>query len=484
MGMDGDRDDKTAGDQGDDTAGDSAQDRSLTGELLSGASACPSEVRDLAEVLGRVCAMRLPGDTPTGVGLADRVTVLARVRAVLDAEVARSLVAAETFDALPHTPVTHLQRHAAWSGSDASAVTVAARFADRHPDLAGLWRSGQVSTDAVAVIARGLRGVTADVEEQFLAAVLPQLPRLSVKAVRVLMARTLDLLFPEDVESREQAEWDRRSLGATTHGGMTMITADLPGLEGQTVMDVLNAIADSLRVAGERSTAAQRRADALITLVNQAASHGDLPATRSGLPVATTITLGISEADRVASGAPAQPSKDLASDLFDERDPGAVATPTSSGQGGSAVTLGDAAIRFALCAGNHTPVLTDDPPHCTGGGPVSAALTRRRLQPLAVGRAHRFATAAQRTALAVRDGGCVLCHRPAAECQAHHLTDWAAGGDTDLDNLVLLCWTHHRQVDLNRWAITRNPDTRPDQDHWLITPVPRHRWKRRRDRAC
>ena len=462
--------------------GDEAADRDLTSMLLTGASGCPSSVRNLAGLLAEVCSEPLPGDTPAGVGLADRVTVLARVRAVLDAEVARSLVAAESFDALPHTPATHLQRHAAWSGSDASAVTVAARFADRHPDLADLWRGGQVSTDAVAVIARGLRGVTADVESQFLAAVLPQLPRLSVKAVRVLMARTLDLLFPDDVESREQAEWDRRSLVATTHGGMTMITADLPGLEGQTVMDVLNAIADSLRVAGEKSTAAQRRADALITLVNQAASHGDVPASRSGLPVATTITLGVSEADRVAAAQPATPSQDLASDLFESRDPAAIATATSSS---ASVTLGDAAVRFAMCAGSHTPVLIEDDPspgNCRDTvhpRPVSAALTRRRIQPLAVGRAHRFATPAQRTALAVRDGGCVLCHRPAAECQAHHLTDWAAGGDTDLDNLVLLCWTHHRQVDLNRWSITRNPDTRPDQDHWLITPVPRHRWKRR-----
>ena len=464
--------------------GDTPQNQDLTDALLTGTGSCPTRVAALAGLLAEICAEPLPGQAATGVGLTDRVTVLARVRAVLDAEVARSLVAAEAFDALPHTAATHLQRSAAWSGSDASAVVVAGRFAHRHPDLASLWRSGEVSTAAVAVIARGMRGLTAEVEDQFLAAVIDKLPRLSVKAVKVLLARTLDLLFPHDADAREQTDWDRRSLVATTHGGMTMISADLPAVEGQAVMAALDAVADSLRVAGDRTTAAQRRADALITLVNAAHAHGDVPTTRAGLPVATTITVGIAEADRVAAGKPKTPTTDLTQDVVHTRDPRAVAT-TSSDHGG-AVTLGDAALRFALCTGTHTGVLIDDrhQPHTTAddrtadsGRPVSSALTRTRVQPLAVGRAFRLATPAQRTALAVRDRGCVLCQRPPAQCQTHHITDWAAGGRTDLDQMVLLCWTHHRQVDLNRWSITRDPD--PDQGHWLITPTPRHQWRRR-----
>ena len=469
----------------------------VTASLVAGAADCPVEVVAWVRGFAAVAAGPVSGDVVTGAGLADRVTVLARLRTVLDAEIARTLVAAQSADVLPHTAATHLQRHAAWSGADASEVLTAGRFAARHRDLAVLWRSGQVSAGVVAVIARGLRGVSAEVEAQFLAAVLDKLPRLSVKAVKVLLARTLDLLFPHDADAREQTDWDRRSLVATTHGGMTMISADLPAVEGQAVMAALDAVADSLRVAGDRTTAAQRRADALITLVNAAHAHGDVPTTRAGLPVATTITVGIAEADRVAAGKPKTPTTDLTQDVVHTRDPRAVAT-TSSDHGG-AVTLGDAALRFALCTGTHTGVLIDDrhqfvgnttddrhQPHTTAddrtadsGRPVSSALTRTRVQPLAVGRAFRLATPAQRTALAVRDRGCVLCQRPPAQCQTHHITDWAAGGRTDLDNLVLLCWTHHRQVELNRWTLTRNPDTAPDQPHWLITPVPRHQWKRR-----
>ena len=76
------------------------------------------------------------------------------------------------------------------------------------------------------------------------------------------------------------------------------------------------------------------------------------------------------------------------------------------------------------------------------------ALGAAPTQPLEVGRATRVVSAAQRTALAVRDGGCRYpdCDRPVAWCDAHHLRHWLHGGPTDLGNLVLLCRRHHRAV--------------------------------------
>ena len=456
---------------------DHDDDPDLLPRLLAGAGNCPKDVVALAEAVVTATEVPVVGDLATGAGLADRVTVLARIAVIIDAEVGRSVVAADSCDVLPHAPVTQLQRHAGWSGPAASAVVAAARFAHRHPTVADLWRSGQVNTDAVAAIARGLRGVTATVEERFVAAVVAQLPKLSVKGIKVLITQTLDHLHPHDRDAQDHTDWDRRCLTSTRHGGMTMISADLPGLEGQAVLAALDALADSLRVDGDRATKGQRRADALITLVNRAASHGDLPATRSGLPVATTVTIGITEADRIATSTPRPATTDIAAtDIATAVRNGAQAT-TLTGGPGQPVTLGDAAARFILCTGDHRPVLVDDTSRTTH--PISQTMTHTRLDPLAVGRAQRLATGAQRTALAVRDGGCILCHRPPAECQTHHVTPWSDGGRTDLDNLVLVCWAHHREVDLNRWTITRNPDTNPDQPHWLVTPTPRHQWRRR-----
>ncbi|HLN76215.1 MAG TPA: DUF222 domain-containing protein, partial [Nocardioidaceae bacterium] len=68
-----------------------------------------------------------------------------------------------------------------------------------------------------------------------------------------------------------------------------------------------------------------------------------------------------------------------------------------------------------------------------------------KSRPLDVGREQRFHTEAQREAMEVRDGGCVVdgCGRPALECEAHHGISWDDGGDTNVDDGFLVCPHHH-----------------------------------------
>jgi hypothetical protein len=98
------------------------------------------------------------------------------------------------------------------------------------------------------------------------------------------------------------------------------------------------------------------------------------------------------------------------------------------------------------------------------------ALAGAPTQPLEVGRTSRVVQPAQRTALAVRDGGCVFpgCTRPLAWCEAHHLRHWLHGGPTNLANLALLCQAHHRAVHEGGWRLHRQPDGR-------LTTTPPHR---------
>jgi hypothetical protein len=100
-------------------------------------------------------------------------------------------------------------------------------------------------------------------------------------------------------------------------------------------------------------------------------------------------------------------------------------------------------------------------------------------QPLEVGRASRVVQPAQRTALAVRDGGCVFpgCERPLAWCEAHHLRHWLHGGPTDLANLALVCRAHHRAVHEGGWRLARSPNGR-------LTATPPHRTSRRHPTAA
>ncbi len=85
---------------------------------------------------------------------------------------------------------------------------------------------------------------------------------------------------------------------------------------------------------------------------------------------------------------------------------------------------------------------------------------------------------AQRRALRIRDRGCVVpgCGRPPEWCEAHHLQPVGAQGPTDLANLCLLCSRHHHMHHAGTLGIARGPDgqlifTRANGTE--INPLPR-----------
>jgi hypothetical protein len=66
---------------------------------------------------------------------------------------------------------------------------------------------------------------------------------------------------------------------------------------------------------------------------------------------------------------------------------------------------------------------------------------------LDIGRKTRVIPTPIRRALDHRDAGC--CRFPGCQvqhCDAHHVEHWADGGETKLENLALLCKSHHRAV--------------------------------------
>jgi hypothetical protein len=91
---------------------------------------------------------------------------------------------------------------------------------------------------------------------------------------------------------------------------------------------------------------------------------------------------------------------------------------------------------------------------------VSRVVTDGSSQVIDVGRATRTIPPALRRAVAARDRTCVGpgCHRPPEHCDVHHIVFWEHGGDTSLQNTVLLCRRHHRMVHLKQWRIVIEPD--------------------------
>ncbi len=92
-------------------------------------------------------------------------------------------------------------------------------------------------------------------------------------------------------------------------------------------------------------------------------------------------------------------------------------------------------------------------------GSVVPVIDSAAGEPLTVGRKRRTVPPAIRRALWSRDRGCSFpgCHH-VRFVDAHHVRHWSDGGETSLDNLLLLCSHHHRLVHEGGYHIGRDAE--------------------------
>ncbi|MCU0284498.1 MAG: HNH endonuclease [Candidatus Nanopelagicales bacterium] len=396
------------------------------------------------------------------------VEVLAATVAAAEYTLAARMHAAASAGCLPLPDRGGTLAARGWSVAQARRLARCGALAAGNPGVAAAWAAGTISAEHVDPVARAADRFTIEELAAVLEHLTPMWGALAPPAVTRFVAAADRLLHPPDDPTRDEVDaYESRSVAFSVLGDRILLSAELPRVEGELVMAAIEALAEQRRSTIDPVPAGARRADALVELTQAAAASGALP-TRGGLPVALTVTLEHTRLD----------------------DP---IWTTSRGH-----QLTQAESRWAGCDADVTPVLLETAHRCgpgpdepgladhppagwqsrgarptTAGSPSAAAriaalaatLFDRRI-PLAVGRTQRTATPAQRRALAARDRGCVIpgCAVPAEACQAHHLTDWADGGRTDVEGLALLCWTHHRQVDLRMWTI-----------HPLRSPLPEPR---------
>jgi len=168
----------------------------------------------------------------------------------------------------------------------------------------------------------------------------------------------------------------------------------------------INAEMERDRRENDPRSPAQRRADALTSLLRQSLERAEVGSTRNARPH-ITVVLDVRE----LTGAPV----DLAAQLRSER----------LGRG----FLSPAILERVAC-------------DCD----ISRVITNGRSEILDVGRSSRTVSSALWKALVVRDRHCRApgCHQPPERCEAHHVVPWSRGGPTDLASLELVCWYHHR----------------------------------------
>ena len=448
----------------------------------------------VAEVWDRVSTVARSGPGPMGLAAGDRpaadIEVLSHVLASAEYTLAVFLHAGAAAGCLPFADSGGLLAAGGWGRPWARRLANAAALAADHPSVASVWASGQVTSDHLEPIARVAERFTAEELAGVLRELAPLWGQLSPAAVARFVSAADRMLHPPPDPGRDEVEaYDSRSLSFAVTRDAVLISGELPRIEGELVMAAIEALAERKRSTVEHTPAAARRADALVELATIAAAAEQLP-TRGGLPVAVTVTIAQTGAGD------------------------AILTSSRGHQ------LTQAETRWACCDAMVTPVLVEatgcnseevavwpqrigprDGPGGPGGGrphgaaariaALATALFDTRM-PLAVGRTARTATPAQRRALAVRDRGCIVpgCSVRAEACQAHHLTDWGEGGETDIQNLALLCWAHHRQVDLHQWTIapvragSQEPErigrrSRPANNGapFRITHTPRNTWR-------
>jgi Domain of unknown function (DUF222) len=182
---------------------------------------------------------------------------------------------------------------------------------------------------------------------------------------------------------------------------------------------------DTQTINTDTRTTAQRHHDALNAMVRSILMSGEL-GTHHGLPVTIVATV------------------DLA-DLHNK-------TGMAHTGGGTLLPTTDL-IRMAAHAHNYLLVF-DNAKKCE----------------LYRGRDTRLATPAQRLVLYATERGCTHpgCDIPAYWCQVHHAEkDWAAGGQTNIDEETLACPPHNRLVDEHGWTTRKRKDGTTE---WIPPP--------------
>jgi len=204
---------------------------------------------------------------------------------------------------------------------------------------------------------------------------------------------------------RLQQKWD----------GSYHLEGELDPEGGTLLKTALKGLLGPRRGDDERSPD-QRRADAVIELARHRLDQGDLPASGGARPHLSVIV-------------------DLATLRLE---PGSPAAQLDWGL----PVAGETARRIA-CDAEITPIVVD-----------------AHGDPLHVGRSRRSTPTRLRKALNVRDRHCVVrgCDWPPEHCDAHHLKSWLDGGETNLDQLVLICRPHHVKVHEEGYRLVRGPD--------------------------
>jgi hypothetical protein len=291
-----------------------------------------------------------------------------------------------------------------------------ARFVARHPQTAKALDAGDIAVPQVEMLAVAAHRRD-DLYDEHETELLDAAATVEVQDFPRVTRRWASLA--DDELARRDAGFAFEQRGFTL--SPTTIGSAVSGFLDPEASAIVANTLDELQPPGggaDVRTAAQRRADALVLLCERARG-GDLPTSR---PIAGAEVV-------------------LPYDLFVGRALAELDGPQCAIEGFGPIPRITAERILCDCA-------------------LGRVVMRGRSQLLDLGRRTRTVPDRLRRAITIRDEHCQFpgCRAPASWCDAHHLLHWILGGETNPENLALLCRRHHVAVHEGGWKLERGPN--------------------------
>ncbi len=304
---------------------------------------------------------------------------------------------------------------AATTGEASGACSLTLQLAERiqhMPIVKDRFTRGILSESALRLLADTWRADLADVfarDEQLLVGWALNLTHRDFKMVLNTWRLHAD---PDGSAKSAREQFESRQLH------LSELLDGMGRLDGLLDPEGMKLVHEAIRILSTRTdddqrSPEQRRADALVAMATQVLAHLEpTPGVKRNRP---KLIATINVTDLIAG---------TLGGILD----------TNTGP----ITLGADAIRRIACdAGIHRLIVGAD-------GVI-----------IDYGRQTRSVSDAQFDLLTIRDHGCRIpgCPIPPGGCDAHHSIHWADDGNTDLDDLVLLCWYHHHLLHEQHWSL-------------------------------
>ena len=295
----------------------------------------------------------------------------------------------------------------------ASAAVRLARRLEILPATLAVFSAGRMSRQHAQVIAGAFTPERADKLEGMDEIFATAAKRLNPAELANLVKVAVDAVDGDGGAGNDRDEYAKNRFHASPLAGRVRMDGSLDKESGEIVMTALDAMQAKLKRDGDTRARSAKQADALVEICRQSLAHDHTRPSkrRRGLPhLSAVVDLRVFETDH----------PDVVADIRADAE--------------HVGRLSRATLERLSCDCEISRVITDGPSHVIDVGWTTRTVPDKLWR-----------------ALVTRDRHCRHpgCDRPPGFCEAHHVWYWSRGGPTNLNNLKLLCWAHHREIHLH-----------------------------------